>query len=511
MTYKSLKELFIAICDAIRYKESSTGDINHQDIPARIRALITSATSILQRDKKFKPSETEYTGYSDDGYDGLSSVIIEAIPATYIGSAVVKKEASEYIPGTSDITIDENQYLIGAQTIKGDTDLISENIKSGVTIFDVAGSYAGEDVILQDKTVVPSNGVQFVTPDAGYNGLYQVTVSGDDDLKPENIKSGVTIFNVVGNYIAKVFNLESTKSVTPTKSAQRIVPENGFDGFEEVIVEPIPNNYVDTSTGNAEALHILNGKKAWVDGVEITGTHICEEGVDTSDATATPDDIVAGVTAYVNGEKIEGTLTSKMGETIEHATYSFLTKNSSNYVSNIRPFTEKTIVDANTHINGIISKSFFGDAAPEDVAAGKTFTSTSGVRITGTGTLGGGSSSGGYSSGDVVKAYPTSHTFVSGYVSGNITISYANAVGVDSDGEGKVELRGDDTSGISSGLTVSSTASCDPIKGKYITVKSGSTTSDVFYIPEDATFTYSNQSSRTTFSVDKCNKMFVLA
>lgn len=53
---------------------------------------------------------------------------------------------------------------------------------------------------LQSKVVTPGKIAQIIKPDSGYDGLSQVTVNGDTDLVPGNIKSGVNIFGVDGSY-----------------------------------------------------------------------------------------------------------------------------------------------------------------------------------------------------------------------------------------------------------------------------------------------------------------------
>ena len=61
------------------------------------------------------------------------------------------KAAATYTPGTSDQTIAAGQYLLGAQTISGDANLVGSNIKSGVSIFGIAGSLTAATVS-QDAT-----------------------------------------------------------------------------------------------------------------------------------------------------------------------------------------------------------------------------------------------------------------------------------------------------------------------------------------------------------------------
>ena len=97
----------------------------------------------LLQSKTVTPSEKVQTINPDTDYDGLSQVTVKAINSTYVGSGITKIEATEYTPGTSDQTIASGQYLNGAQTIKGDANLVAGNIKSGVSIFGVSGSYVG--------------------------------------------------------------------------------------------------------------------------------------------------------------------------------------------------------------------------------------------------------------------------------------------------------------------------------------------------------------------------------
>ena len=98
------------------------------------------ATPTLQ-EKSITPSETAQTVTPDIGYDGLSKVSVGAISKNYVGSNVAKKSAQTYTPGTSDQIIAKDQYLSGDQTIKGEANLVASNIKKGVSIFNVTGSY----------------------------------------------------------------------------------------------------------------------------------------------------------------------------------------------------------------------------------------------------------------------------------------------------------------------------------------------------------------------------------
>ena len=63
------------------------------------------------------------------------------------------------------------------------------------------------DPITQEKTVIPTAGQQIVTPDEEYTGLSKVIVEAiqDENLISENIKNGVDILGVTGNYVGSKY------------------------------------------------------------------------------------------------------------------------------------------------------------------------------------------------------------------------------------------------------------------------------------------------------------------
>ena len=66
----------------------------------------------------------------------------------YVGGSKITgsapaKEATTITPTTADQTVAAGTHLTGILTIKGDPNLLAENIKSGVTIFGIEGTYTG--------------------------------------------------------------------------------------------------------------------------------------------------------------------------------------------------------------------------------------------------------------------------------------------------------------------------------------------------------------------------------
>lgn len=71
--------------------------------------------------------------------------------------------------------------------------LIAGNIKSGVSILGVIGTYSGESVTAQTKTVTPTTASQTILPDTNYDYLSQVTVNAIPYTESPNSAGGTTV------------------------------------------------------------------------------------------------------------------------------------------------------------------------------------------------------------------------------------------------------------------------------------------------------------------------------
>lgn len=71
--------------------------------------------------------------------------------------------------------------------------IIASNIKSGVVILGIEGTYTGEAISAQSKTATPSASQQTILPDSGYDYLSQVTVEAIPYTETQNSAGGYTV------------------------------------------------------------------------------------------------------------------------------------------------------------------------------------------------------------------------------------------------------------------------------------------------------------------------------
>ena len=120
-------------------------------------------------------------------------------------------------------------------------------------------------------------------------------------------------------------------------------------------------------------------------GVTISGV----TGTFTNDGTAKASDMANGVTAYVNGAKVTGNVTTtNTNASVDTSSISLEREPVTNSIYAKYTYKNDWLFRYGSTLTYPIPASNFGDATAADVASGKTFTSSAGLKVTGTNTLG---------------------------------------------------------------------------------------------------------------------------
>lgn len=133
------------------------------------------------------------------------------------------KSATSYTPSGANQIIAAGQYLSGAQTIlsvPAETKTVTAGT-GAITVQAASGKYLTSVSInptpSQEKSCIPQKTGQTISPDSG-KFLSKVTVNGDHNLISENIRYGISIFGVAG----KIGGMER-KEITKLQYARELV------------------------------------------------------------------------------------------------------------------------------------------------------------------------------------------------------------------------------------------------------------------------------------------------
>ena len=254
--------------------------------------------------KTVTPTESTQTVSPDNGYDGLSTVTVNPISSTYVGSAVPTKGATTITPNfNSQTAISSGTYATGdviVSAVPAETESITANgthtPSNGKYFSSVSVSVVGDTFDTQEKSVTPTESEQVIGPDAGYDGLSSVTVGA---ISSTYVGSGVTrksaatitpsesvqtiaanqyltgvqtISAIPSDYVGSDVTRKSAATITPTESEQVISSGQYLEGTQTI--SAIPSNYVGsgvTTKGTTTIMPSTSEQTAVSAGTYVTG------------------------------------------------------------------------------------------------------------------------------------------------------------------------------------------------------------------------------------------------
>lgn len=149
-----------------RVQGTSTKDSDTTDANASASEILSGRTAYVNKNK--------ITG--EMANNGAVSGVISTKAGTYTVPA-------GYHSGLGSVAIDSTEQA----------KIIAGNIKSGVTILGVEGTYSGEGVSAQTKSATPYLTAQTILPDVGYDYLSQVNVAAIAITESDNAAGGKTV------------------------------------------------------------------------------------------------------------------------------------------------------------------------------------------------------------------------------------------------------------------------------------------------------------------------------
>lgn len=268
--------------------------------------------------KTITPTKSQQNVQPDSGYYGLSAVLVAAIPEAYQNVSSVNAAAGDVLAGK--VIVDSTGAAVtGTMKNNGAVSKTLDATANNQSYTVPAGYHSGSgkvSIVLEQKSATPTTSSQTISPTAG-KVLSQVTVAAipdkfadttDDTAIAGNLLEGTTAHSydsTTGKAVAitgtmpnngavtqsltttttsytipagyhngsgKVSITTENKTVTPTTSAQDVVPSTG-KLLAKVTVAAIPSDYQDVSNVDAVAGDVLAGKTIVIaDGTEIEGT-----------------------------------------------------------------------------------------------------------------------------------------------------------------------------------------------------------------------------------------------
>lgn len=305
--------------------------------------------------KTVTPTKSQQTVTSDEGFYGLSSVTVNAIPQNYADVSQTTASAGDVLVNKSFV----NANGVATAGTMADNGTVNRTLDTSTTSYTIAaGKHSGSGKIqisLEEKSATPTETAQNITPTSGkvlskvvvgaipdkYIDTSSATVIAskllDDEVAYGYDSTTHKAVEVVGtmanngalsgtlNTTTKTFTIPAgyttggsvsitteEKTATPSTSSQTITPTAG-KVLSKVTVNAIPSSYANTSDATIDASEVLSGQIAYGynsgtgSAIKITGSMANNgdvSGTITGMGTITGDTYVDIPAGYTTGGRV---------------------------------------------------------------------------------------------------------------------------------------------------------------------------------------------------------------
>lgn len=262
----------------------------------------------LQSKTNISPTESSQTITADSNYDGLSSVQINAVSSTYVGSGITRRSSTDLTASGATVTVPSGYYSSQA----------SKSVSS-MTLPTSASSSASSGYTSK-ATIGRSTSNQYINIPTGYNSAgayYLISATPNGSVTAPSTISGTTATVSTGT---NTITLTKSVSVTPNVTTAGYISTGTAGNSNVSLTANVTTKAAATITPGTTNQTIssgtyLTGTQTISGDSDLTAANIKSgvsifnvNGTFTSDANATSTDILNGKTAYINGSKVTGTL-----------------------------------------------------------------------------------------------------------------------------------------------------------------------------------------------------------
>lgn len=256
--------LLTDIAEAIRYKLSSQDEYTPAEMADAIYDITGGGGSM--QSKTATPTESQQTVTPDTGYDGLSSVTVEAIDSDYVGSGITRRSSSDLTASGAAITAPAGYYEQSA----------SKSVASGSATTPATSITANPTITV------------------GSDGLITATVSGSKSVTPTvsagYVSSGTAGTVSVSGSNTSQLSTQAAATITPSTSQQTAVAAGKYT-TGNVVVSAMPTGTAGTPT----AAKSVSGHTATITPSVTNSTGYITGGTKTGTAvTVTASELVSG-------------------------------------------------------------------------------------------------------------------------------------------------------------------------------------------------------------------------